>query len=307
LTVSFIKLHVGGDDFILVDRAKAEHAPLARDPSLLPPLAVDLCDRRRGVGGRGTVFVGKPEDGRLPVRLFLRDGEEKTRLRDPLLCAARWAMDAGRSPRERVVFALQEGERSFETVDARSFRTELPCPKSLEDGSTLIPSEGARAKRTILIRGRTATAYCIDLGQNVAAADLQGDRLGIGEAQDRKRHGGEGLLLRTALGEAVPDAQPVVIRTEGPELVRFIASPNGDRLLEAAAAAVAVGSIRARPVSLVAELVGAAVPFAHLDGSSEVGSLIDRGRFYVEWKDNGRIFVTGRAEYSFTGDYDWYR
>lgn len=301
MTLSFYKLHVSGDDFLLVDRDREGHERLAVDASLLPALAEELCDRRRAVGGQGVAFVGGREapmsEGALSLRLFLADGSEAPALGDPLLCAARWAFDGGRASGSRVRFETSSGLRMLEAVDSRSFRMEVPAPRSHDDGAVLGPGDAERARLVFLIRGRSLLSYRFDLAAPFVAA-LPGKDVEPGT-------GGE---LRQVLESMVPDARVLLARPGGEGLVRFSARPDSDRMFSAAAAAVAVRLSAGGPSSVVAELAGksAAVAYADLGADPAAGGLIDRGRFYVEWKDQNRLLVTGRAEYSFAGYYDWY-
>jgi diaminopimelate epimerase len=56
VTLSFLKVEGLGNDFLLLD----ERTSPGRDVATLADLAVRVCDRRRGVGGDGVLWVGPP-------------------------------------------------------------------------------------------------------------------------------------------------------------------------------------------------------------------------------------------------------
>ena len=123
--------------------------------------------------------------------------------------------------------------------------------------------------------------------------------------------------LRSALRAAVPEADPVVVRPLGRDLVRFVAPANADRVSAAAAAVVAAVRSGRTDKEAVAEWRGrgAAVAFADFGPKNRPaaktaeagpGALIDRGRFFVEWNKGERVLVAGIAEYAFEGNFDYF-
>jgi hypothetical protein len=291
VNVSFFKLHVAGDDFILVDRSRRGHEELLARPELLPALAAAMSDRRRGVGGRGVVFLGR--SGPLDVRFFGPDGRESPPSGDALLCAARWAFDSGSASGGRVRIATPSGEQVLSALDSRSFAVELPAP-DLE----------AASRMELLLDGLSEVAYAFDWDGRWAAS------LGGRNAPSPAR-------VRTALASAMPDATPVVARPAGRELMRFSTLVGADRVCAAAmAVAAGIAAGKTEPAA-VAEWrgKGAAVAFADFGppksaggkaAAAGPGALIDRGRFYVDWKRPGRVLVAGIAEYAFEGSYDYF-
>ncbi|MFA6505298.1 MAG: hypothetical protein WCT14_04325 [Treponemataceae bacterium] len=293
MTVSFFKLHVAGDDFILVDRTRPGHEVLRERPDTLAPLAQAICDRCRGVGGRGVAFIGPDaaeRKGALSVRIFAANGTEKYEGEDAYLCVARWATDSGRAAGGKVrLTASNGGEHILSALDSRSFAVELPAPRAEENG-----------RMELLLDGRPETAF-IFRGNGRWAATI-----GRENSPTPKR-------VRDALAVAIPDAIPVIARPAGRDLIRFSTIYGADRF-GAAAAAVAAGIAAGRTdESAVAEWrgKGAAVAYANFASHSAKsgaaagpGTLIDRGRFFVEWKSPEKILIAGLAEYSFEGHYD---
>lgn len=92
--VRFTKMHGAGNDFICLD-AVAEPA-LANRPDL-GTLAVQMCDRRQGVGGDGLIVIGpSAEPGSdVSMRMFNADGSESAMCGNGLRCVAKYAVEHG--------------------------------------------------------------------------------------------------------------------------------------------------------------------------------------------------------------------
>ncbi|WP_255194623.1 diaminopimelate epimerase [Natronobeatus ordinarius] len=109
-TVAFEKYHGTSNDFLIVD---------ADDP--VPDrsaLAVRECDRERGVGADGILFLGlrpRASPPRVEMTLFQPDGGTAEMCGNGARCAAEWAMR--RTGAERVVVDTPSGARRAERVD----------------------------------------------------------------------------------------------------------------------------------------------------------------------------------------------
>lgn len=295
MTISFFKLHVAGNDFILVDRDRREHGDLKNKGDALPALAAAMADRGRGVGARGVLFVSCSagrDPQTLQVRAFDPSGAERRSGGDALLCVARWASDSGKAAGGTVIIADQAGERTLSAMDSRNFVVEMPAPISDKP-----------ARLDLILDGLQETAYL-----------LKGDILW---AATIGREGGPApRRVRAALASAAPQAVPVISRPAGRDLIRFSTVDGADRVGAAAAAAAAGKLCGAIDDSVVAEWrgKGAAVPYADFGpagsrraaATAGAGALIDRGRFYVDWKKPERILVAGIAEYTFEGSFDFF-
>jgi diaminopimelate epimerase len=311
MTVAFYKLHVCGDDFLLVDRTKPAHENLLARPELLGDLSRAILDRRRGVGASAIIFTGSPALSKtpgprdtLPVRIFRPDGSENYKGGDQYLCIARWAFDTGQLAGTRIRISTPSGDRLISVVDSRSFSLEMPPPRSLDDGDREVGHGSARdARLDLVLDGISATAWLVGFGRPYAVV-IRTDP----EPKIRR--------LRAALSVAVPDACVVVLSSAGRDLVRFIAPESADRA-EASAAALVAAILSGRTDDEAAAEWrgrGPAAAFADFGApgkknpvsiDSGPAVLIDRGRFYADWKRRDRILVTGNAEYAFEGKFDY--
>ena len=303
MTVPFFKLHVAGDDFVLVDASK-----IGGFQAVDGSLAQAILDRRRGVGGRGAIFVAQGETaGTVATRFFLGDGTESYSSFDAWFCAARWAFDSGRASGGKVRISTARGDRTLTALDSRSFAMEMDPPLShAEIGRILRPEDRDDARLDLIVDGKSTSAYLISLDRPYAAIVCSDTGPGP------KR-------IRTALVGLAGEAVPVVVRPAGRELVRFSAAEGVDRIAAAAVAVAAATLARKAEGEAVAEWRGrgAAVRFADFGSGKKAPDagvrrvddgpavLIDRGRFWIEWKSPHRLLVAGLAEYAFEGRFDY--
>jgi len=88
---AFRKYHGLGNDFVLIDNRTSS------DPLLEPAHAVSVCDRRRGVGADGVIFLlpAKESTSDFAMRLYNSDGTEPEMCWNGIRCLARFAADIG--------------------------------------------------------------------------------------------------------------------------------------------------------------------------------------------------------------------
>ena len=80
--IPFVKVVGSGNDFILVDaRGKAYRAPI-------PRLAKAWCDRKRGVGADGLLWIAPSQKADARMRIFNPDGSEAAMCGNGLRCVA---------------------------------------------------------------------------------------------------------------------------------------------------------------------------------------------------------------------------
>jgi hypothetical protein len=300
MTLSFLKLHVAGHDFILIDQDRLDGSNVKYQPTQ-SGIAELILDRRCGVGGDGCIFMASTRnkgsaERSLSGRLFASDGRELPLSPDALLCIARLALDTGRSGTGTLHIQAPYTESVYElkTIDSRSFMFTLPYPRV--------------QPLTLIVDGKTANAYRIQLG----ASYLVSCAVPNGPGSKRVR---QALL---AMGRT--DAVPLMLRLHTKDIIRYVGPEKTDRMEGAVAAVLAAGfqGLTAEPVvpglegAIVAEWRGrgGAVSYASFpavpDHNHAAGpaTLIDRGRFWVNPDRNRGIQVVGKAEYVFDGNFD---
>jgi diaminopimelate epimerase len=106
-TLQFTKMHGLGNDFILIPDG-VPHLATAAD------LAIRLCDRRRGIGADGLVFLTPTSEANLAMRIFNPDGSEAEQCGNALRCVALYAYERLQIRRERLLVATASGVKIAE-------------------------------------------------------------------------------------------------------------------------------------------------------------------------------------------------
>lgn len=91
MEIPFTKLHGNGNDFVLIDEYQKTVIP----NDMKAQFATLYCDRRFGIGADGILFLSKPENGDLKMRLLQPDGSEAEMCGNGIRCLVKYSFDAG--------------------------------------------------------------------------------------------------------------------------------------------------------------------------------------------------------------------
>lgn len=100
--MQFTKMHGLGNDFIVVPHGE-------RYLRSAPTLAVQLCDRRRGIGADGLVLLRPDTEADLAMHIFNPDGSEAEQCGNALRCVAAYAYERHGLQHERLRVATRSG------------------------------------------------------------------------------------------------------------------------------------------------------------------------------------------------------
>ncbi|MDV0443835.1 diaminopimelate epimerase [Methanorbis rubei] len=89
MTITFIKLHGNGNDFILIDEMKGTVIP----DDMKAQFAVSYCDRRFGIGADGVLFISPSTKADVRMRLLQPDASEAEMCGNGIRCLAKYAFD----------------------------------------------------------------------------------------------------------------------------------------------------------------------------------------------------------------------
>jgi diaminopimelate epimerase len=103
-TIRFVKMHGNGNDFVIIDESK--DAVKAKSG-----FAAKACDRRFGIGADGVLFLSRPRNADLGMRLFQPDGSEAEMCGNGIRCLVLYAVDAGYVKRGSVTVKTKAGLR----------------------------------------------------------------------------------------------------------------------------------------------------------------------------------------------------
>ena len=163
--LNFTKMHGAGNDYVYVSGFDQTL------PSDLSQLAVQVSDRRFGIGGDGLIAILPSDIADARMRMFNADGSESEMCGNGIRCVAKYVFDHGISKKESLtietgagvlslVLTVQDGLVSQVTVDMG--------PPKLE--AAQVPTTlGAGASSQVIncpieFRGHTLFATCVSMG-----------------------------------------------------------------------------------------------------------------------------------------------
>lgn len=163
--IPFTKYHGLGNDFVVVD-ARATPA-LAESPAL----AVAVCDRHRGVGGDGLLFVLPADDAHVTMRLYNSDGTVARMCGNGIRCLTRFVYESGIwDGVGELVVRTASGLRTTEIIDSNpsNFLVRVNLRPPLLDAAdvptTLPHAPGAPVLDALLDTDPPLRVTCLSLG-----------------------------------------------------------------------------------------------------------------------------------------------
>jgi len=171
IRVDFLKLHGLGNDFILIDERSGTRIPEA----MKSDFAVRCCDRHRGVGADGVLFVGAHGEG-VSLRIFNADGSEAEMCINGIRCvslAMRLRLDPRRHETE---IATPAG-----TVRTKVLELESKLEGTVEALTNIRPRYEGRKR--IRAGGRALVYHLVNVGnphavtflnQDISSIDVEG-------------------------------------------------------------------------------------------------------------------------------------
>ena len=107
MTLSFLKMHGAGNDFVVLDRRVGA---IERDE--LEALVVRMCDRRRGIGADGVLLLERDPEVDFAMSYYNSDGRRAEFCGNGARCLARRALDLGLGMGGEVRFRTDAGIQS---------------------------------------------------------------------------------------------------------------------------------------------------------------------------------------------------
>ena len=269
--INFRKMHGLGNDFVVIDRRRAEIAIGAAAARV-------LADRRTGIGCDQLILIEKPRDPTAQVfmRILNADGSEAEACGNGTRCIARLIAEetGGSLVRIETLAGLLEAELlpdrrvAVDMGPARTLWRDIPLARAMD---TLCVD---------LAAGTLANPVCTSIGNPHAtffAADTEAvDLAGLGP-----------VLERDAL---FPERANIGVATvHGPERIRLRVWERGAGITQACGTGAC-----------------AALVAAHRRGLTERHATValDGGELDILWRENGHVIMTGPATLAFEGSID---
>lgn len=267
MELTFYKLRLCGSDLVLVDDIGGE----GRDRDW-EKVAVSILRRRLGAGADRLAVLARPEKS-FWLRVFGPKGEGGP-CADAALCAARYLMDSGRTGADSIAMRASGGDIDVDILDSASLGLSLGPPRGLTDGDELDAGGAASRATTIESGGRRFLALPLAAGLPPAggvAVFADG-----GASRPRAR-------ISSADREPTPSAIAVRVISRSDMRVSF---PHGGMVDSCAASAIALA---------------AAASVGYADREAMIAT--KAGALWAEWTPRAGIYVAGRPEYVYRGEY----
>jgi diaminopimelate epimerase len=254
-----IKAHAYGNDFLICEANQID----ARADR--PDVARRACDRHRGIGADGLMFVTETAE----IQLWNADGSASELSGNGIRCVAAWLAESrGLKPDTEIVLRTGAGARRLRMLETRSraykFRAAMGAPTELR-------------QERLTVAGESVTAAVMRVGNPQCVV--------LGPATPERLHS---IAAGLATHSFFPEGTNVELATvESPVRVRILIWERG------------VGPTEASGTGACAAAVAAA---AYGGAQRSVDVVAPGGTQHVEWTDD-EIWLTGWAEV--IGTIDW--
>ena len=151
-SLSFVKMHGAGNDFILVDDRDRQF-PID-DYMRVAVMAA----RRTGVGCEGVILVQPSDRADFRMRFFNPDGSEAEMCGNGARCVAAFAREIGAAASDRMRFETAAGDVEAEIIDESLVRIAMPEPRGFDDDFVI-----------------AGVPHCIVPVENLSKADVEGE------------------------------------------------------------------------------------------------------------------------------------
>ena len=270
----FIKMHGLGNDYIFIDCIR-DKGPAD------PPACARLLSRPHfGIGADGLVLIEPSPVVDARMRIFNRDGSEAEMCGNAIRCVGKYLYDSGLCRREALCVEsgagimpirlhIAGGVAAAATVDMGAPVFEAPC----------IPVAAPSNRVEIEWEGRALRFFCLSMGNpHAVTCDL------FPEGGDFARLG--------AMIESHPlfprRVNVEFCRVESAELARVRVWERGSGATLACGTGASAALVALASQGLLHRRAKIALPGGELD---------------IDWRDDGRVYMTGPATLSFTGEW----
>ena len=278
MTISFTKMHGIGNDYILIDAREVE-----KDWS---QVAVDICDRHFGVGGDGILLIRDSDVADCRMQIYNPDGSEAEACGNGIRMFSKYIVEQGvvSAPEDRLVVqtlgAVGKIELSRSNGSVSSVRASMgparlrpsQVPVALEDGPDVVMDY------PVELGDRTVPVTCVSMGNPHAVhfTDIPVDEFPLLDVGPRVEN------------------HPFFPARVNFEIVNIIDRTHvRSRVWERG-----VGETLACGTGACAIAVASCL---HGLTDSPVNVQLPGGSLVIEWDGEGDVFLSGPAEYVFTG------
>ncbi|OGI03289.1 MAG: diaminopimelate epimerase [Candidatus Melainabacteria bacterium GWF2_37_15] len=263
--MNFTKMHGLGNDFVIIEAQELKKTDLSYEK-----LAQKFCDRNFGVGADGLIIVNPPDvksNCDINWRIFNSDGSEPQMCGNGIRCFARYVYEKGLIKKKKFSVCTLAGEIIPEILDNNQVKVDMGMPKiELVD-------------------------YFLDIGEKINITTVN-----MGNPHCVLFTKADSAALARSLGpklevhELFPEKTNVeIVKIISKDKIRVDVWERGCGITLACGTGACASAVAAARNNLTENKVEVELP---------------GGTLYIEWlKDVNKIFMTGGAEFVFTGNY----
>ena len=275
MEIGFLKMHGLGNDYVFIDCFKH---PIPEEQHLFN-LAKKISHRNFGVGGDGLVLILPGAEHNIRMRMFNADGSEAEMCGNAIRCIGRYAFDSGIATAKQ--FPVETMLRTIELtiIDSRHCKVDMGPPYTDDNRSEIRDDPKTQYDRSVIVDGHEYTYIPVSMGNPHAVLFVPDYRFDLHDLGRKIEHHSN-FPNRT-------NVEFVQVFNREEIKMRVWERGSGETL------ACGTGASAAMVASFINGFTDREV-LVHLKG----------GDLFVEWsKKNNRVFMTGPADYVFTGTY----
>lgn len=277
-SVKFTKMQGLGNDFILVDGNEAVNSGLSYSE-----LSKSMCDRKFGIGGDGLIIVNPPEvqsDADISWRIINSDGSEPQMCGNGIRCFAKYVVDKKLVDKKKFSVWTLAGNIIPELLDNDEVRVDMGSPILESAKVPVLTGIDTTVAYPLTIRDREFEFTAVSMGNPhcIIFSEEDTQQLALSYGPDLEKH------------SLFPEKTNVeFVKVLSNDNIRIDVWERGCGITLACGTGACASVVAAVLNNLTDNTVKADLP---------------GGRLVIEWqRDINKLFMTGKAEYVFTGDY----
>ena len=272
--MKFIKMEGIGNDFIVTNEIPPDNE------TRYSVFASQVCDRRRGVGGDGLIFILPSERADFRMRIFNSDGSEAEMCGNGIRCCAKYIEMMNMSKSSELAIETMAGIIGTETLPDEMVRVDMGPPHLVPDEVPVLFEGAKMVNQPVDVHDRTFLVTAVSMGNPHAV--IYTDTL-----SDDLVHGWGPLLETHSMFPRKTNVEFIKILSDEEIQMRVWERGCGET------EACGTGACAAVVSGIVNGLHGKKVT-VHLPG----------GDLFIEWggEDNEPVLMTGAARKTFVGE-----
>lgn len=273
MRLDFTKMQGIGNDFVVVD-CLTDSAPSA---AMLQEVSPRLCDRKFGIGSDGVILILPGTDTDFTMRMFNPDGSEAEMCGNGIRCFARFVRNRGYTAANHITVSTGAGVLVLELTDSGKVKVDMGKPRLNRSDLPMLGEPGPVQGDLVEVDGTTVALTGVSMGNPHVV-------FFVDEATDE---------LINHIGPKL-EVHPLFPRRTNVHAVQVLNDHEIKMLTWERGAGRTLACGTGACASVVASILNGKTGrrvLAHLPG----------GDLYIEWEENGPVYMTGAAETVFIG------